>query len=145
MGRHAREDSQVQLQVCGPPVLRDEREDDEDGDGERVVVEHGVPVAEAHRLDLLAHREHLFARTLRQSLCSSHPYGTEKRWKSETYISSTRDTVQEHPNISTVDMPQRQRRERRRARPDVSTELSCDGRDGAGDVGPSGDDRGEDH
>ncbi|KAI6750304.1 hypothetical protein HG531_007569 [Fusarium graminearum] len=42
-------------QVGAGPVLSDEREEDEHGDGEEVVVVHGVPIFEVHLVNDLAH------------------------------------------------------------------------------------------
>ena len=41
------------------PVFDKHGEDDENGDAQKVIVEHGVPIREASGLDTLAHQEHL--------------------------------------------------------------------------------------
>lgn len=50
-------DGQVAGERLGSPVLEEDRGHEENGDGQQVVVHHGVPVLEARQLDALAHRE----------------------------------------------------------------------------------------
>lgn len=51
--------SQVSQQVDRAPVLDQNGEDDQDGNGEQVVVVHRVPIFEAGDLDSLSHAEDL--------------------------------------------------------------------------------------
>jgi hypothetical protein len=50
---------EVALHVGGRPVLEEEGEDNDHGNGEKVVVEHGVKVLEVGQLDTLAHTENV--------------------------------------------------------------------------------------
>lgn len=65
-------DLQVVSQVVLAPVLNQDGKHCEDGDAQQVVVEHGVPIREPSRLDLLAHRQNL--REMK-SIRSSHFLG----------------------------------------------------------------------
>ena len=51
--------SQVACQIRSTPVLRDKREDREDWDRQKVVVEHRIPVGEPGYLNALSHSEDL--------------------------------------------------------------------------------------
>ena len=51
--------SQVEGERLGSPIFNEDGEDDEDGNGEQIVVEHRVPVFESGDLYPLSHKEDL--------------------------------------------------------------------------------------
>jgi hypothetical protein len=52
-------DLQIPRERCGRPILDKERENDEHGDREEIVVKHGIPVFESGDLDSLSHKQDL--------------------------------------------------------------------------------------
>jgi hypothetical protein len=52
-------DLQVPRERRGGPVLDKERENDENGDREEIVVKHGIPIFESGDLDSLSHKQDL--------------------------------------------------------------------------------------
>lgn len=50
---------EVEVDVCEGPIFEDEGADEEDWDGEEVIVVHGVEVLEIGEFDALAHGEHV--------------------------------------------------------------------------------------
>lgn len=60
-------DSQVPCKAGGGPVFGQEGKDDKDGNREKVVVEHRIPIFESGDLDPLSHKQNL-NRQLAQAL-----------------------------------------------------------------------------
>ena len=56
---HEHGHSQISGETFRPPVLHKERKYDQDGYGEKVVVEHRIPILEPGHFDPLAHAKHL--------------------------------------------------------------------------------------
>lgn len=74
-------DEQVPSEALRPPVLEQHRRDEEDRDGQQVVVHHGVPVLEAGELDALAHREEIGRR--REAVLSMREGEESRRRRNE--------------------------------------------------------------
>jgi hypothetical protein len=62
--------SQVQLQVLDTPIFDHDRGNDQDGNAQQVVVEHGIPIFETGHLDPLPHGQDVSGR---EQAVASHP------------------------------------------------------------------------
>lgn len=108
-------DWEVGVEVRAGPILNQEGKNDQDRDSQQVVVEHGIPILEVHLLDDLAHAQQ---------------------------ITRSEKDVKSHPRVTGVESSHL-----------VSTVGAGAGEGGAGtvggervlDIGPGGDDGGEDH